>query len=90
VLGNSGKPVTLETLSLTKLLRYVFQEQGIHDFRESGTCDALDSRTCEFRGSVGSPVRKSCAEKFTNRRRSKVKVVVPKRPGFECELVVGL
>jgi hypothetical protein len=51
VLGNSGKPVTLETLSLTKFLRYVFQEQGIHDFRESGTCEASDLRTCEFRGS---------------------------------------
>jgi hypothetical protein len=47
-LENSGKPVTLGTLSLTKFLRYVFQEQGIHDFRESGTCEASDSRTCEF------------------------------------------
>jgi hypothetical protein len=112
----------LETLSLTKFLRYVFHEQGIHDFRESGTSDASDSRTCEFRASwigedsgswtrgsleprtskgtnfgwqliresVGSPVRKSCAEKFTNRWRIKVKVVVPKSPGFECELVAGL
>jgi hypothetical protein len=39
MLGNSGKPVNLETLSLTKFLRYVFQEQGIHDFRESWTCE---------------------------------------------------
>jgi hypothetical protein len=122
VLGNSGKPVTLETLSLTKFLRYVFQEQEIHDFRESETYEASDSQTCEFRGSWfgedaesrtrrnpepraggganlegrliresdGNPVRKSCTEIFTNWRRSKVKVVVPKSPGFECELVAGL
>jgi hypothetical protein len=40
--------------------------------------------------SVGDPIRKSCMEIFTNRRRSKVKVVVPKSPGFECELVADL
>jgi hypothetical protein len=43
-----------------------------------------------IRESVGSPVQKSCAEKFTNGRSSKVKVVVPKSPGFECELVASL
>jgi hypothetical protein len=47
MLGNSGKSVTLETLSLTKFLRYVFQEQGTHDFRKPGTCEASDSRICE-------------------------------------------
>jgi hypothetical protein len=36
LLGNSGKPVTLETLSLTKFLRHVFQEQETHDFRKPG------------------------------------------------------
>jgi hypothetical protein len=51
VLGNSGKPVALETLSMTKFLRCVFQEQGIHDFRKPGTCEASDSRICEVRGS---------------------------------------
>jgi hypothetical protein len=51
VLGNSGKPVTLETSSLTKFLRYVFQEQDIHDFRESWTCEASGSQICDFRGS---------------------------------------
>jgi hypothetical protein len=40
--------------------------------------------------SVGDPVRKSCIKIFTNQRRSKVKVVVPKSPGFECELVAVL
>jgi hypothetical protein len=35
VLGNSGKPVTLETSSLTKFLRCVFQGQSIRDFQES-------------------------------------------------------
>jgi hypothetical protein len=43
-----------------------------------------------IRESFGDPVRKSCMEIFTNRRRSKVKVVVPKSPGFECELVADL
>jgi hypothetical protein len=33
VLGNSGKPVTLKTSSLTKFLRYVFQGQSICDFQ---------------------------------------------------------
>jgi hypothetical protein len=51
LLGNSGKPVTLEMLSLTKFLRYVFQEQGTHDFRKPGTCEASDSRICEVWGS---------------------------------------
>jgi hypothetical protein len=122
VLGNSEKPVTLETLGLTKFLRHVFQEQETHDFRKSGTCEALDSRMCEVRGSwfgeemgsrtcrspepragdganfgrwpvresVGDPVRESHVKTFTNRRRSKVKVVVPKSPGFKCELVADL
>jgi hypothetical protein len=148
LLGNSGKPVTLETLSLTKFLRHVFQGQEIHDFQKPGTCEASDSRmrkiraswfgeevesrTCEnpesragdganfgiwpIRESVGDPVRESRAETctnlrrsesrsresveglvrelhvktFTNQRRSKVKVVVPKSPGFECELVADL
>jgi hypothetical protein len=35
IVGEFRKTVTLETSSLTKFLRYVFQEQGIHDFRES-------------------------------------------------------
>jgi hypothetical protein len=51
VLGNSGKLVTLETLSLTKLLRCVFQGQETHDFRNPGTCEASNSRKCEVRGS---------------------------------------
>jgi hypothetical protein len=46
LLGNSGKPVTLETLSLTKFLKYVFQEQGIRDSREPGTCEVSNSRMC--------------------------------------------
>jgi hypothetical protein len=122
VLGNSGKPVTLVTSSLTKFLRHVFQGQETHDFRKPATCEAPNSRMCEvressfggvigsqtcegpepqagcganFRGrpvreSVEDPVRESRAKTFTNRRRSKVKVVVPKSPGLECELVVDL
>jgi hypothetical protein len=51
VLGNSGKPVTLETLSLTKFLRHVFQGQESHDFRKPGTCEASNSRMCAVRES---------------------------------------
>jgi hypothetical protein len=51
VLGNSGKPVTLETLSLTKLLRHVFQGQETHDFRKSGNCEASNSQKREVQES---------------------------------------
>jgi hypothetical protein len=122
LLGNSGKPVTLVALSLTKFLRHVFQGQETHDFRKPGTCEApnswmyevreswfgevIGSRTCggpepqagggaNFRGrpvreSVEDSVREFHVKTFTNRRRSKVKVVVPKSPGLECELVANL
>jgi hypothetical protein len=43
LLGNSGKPVTLETLGSTKFSKHVFQEQGIHDFWKPGTCEASNS-----------------------------------------------
>jgi hypothetical protein len=46
LLGNSGKPVTLETLSLTKFSKHVFQEQGIRDSWKPGTCEASNSRMC--------------------------------------------
>jgi hypothetical protein len=49
--GNSVKPVTLETLSLTKFSKHVFQEQGIHDFWKPGTCEASNSRMCKVRES---------------------------------------
>jgi hypothetical protein len=48
LLGDSGKPVTLETSSLTKFLRCVFQVQRIRDFQESWTCEVSESRTCDF------------------------------------------
>jgi hypothetical protein len=51
VLGNSGKPVTLETSSLTKFLRCVFQGQSIRDFQESWICEVSESRTGDFRES---------------------------------------
>jgi hypothetical protein len=51
VLRNSGKPITLKTLSLTKFLRHVFQGQGTHDFRKPGTCEASDSRMRKIRAS---------------------------------------
>jgi hypothetical protein len=43
-----------------------------------------------IRESVEDLVRESRVKTFTNQRRSKVKVVVPKSPGFECELVADL
>jgi hypothetical protein len=43
-----------------------------------------------IRESVGDPVQESRVKTFTNRRRTKVKVVVPKSPGLECELVADL
>jgi hypothetical protein len=49
LLGNSGKPITLETLSLTKFSKYVFQEQGIRDSRKPGTCEVSNSRMCRVR-----------------------------------------
>jgi hypothetical protein len=42
-----------------------------------------------IRESVGDLVQESRVKTFTNRRRSKVKVV-PKSSGFECELVADL
>jgi hypothetical protein len=43
-----------------------------------------------IRETVEDPVREFHAKTFTNRGRSKVKVVVPKSPGLECELVADL
>jgi hypothetical protein len=42
------------------------------------------------RESVEDSVREFHVKTFTNWRRSKVKVVVPKSPGLECELVADL
>jgi hypothetical protein len=39
---------------------------------------------------VEDPVREFHEKTFTNQERSKVKVVVPKSPGLECELVADL
>jgi hypothetical protein len=43
-----------------------------------------------IRESVEDPVRELRVKTFANLRRSKVKVVVPKCPGLECELVADL
>jgi hypothetical protein len=43
-----------------------------------------------IRESVENPVREFHVKAFTNLGRSKVKVVVPKSPGLECELVEDL
>jgi hypothetical protein len=43
-----------------------------------------------IRETVEDPVREFHARTFTNQERIKVKVVVPKSPGLECELVADL
>jgi hypothetical protein len=43
-----------------------------------------------IRESAEDPVRDIDEKTFTNQGRSKVKVVVPKSPGLECELVADL
>jgi hypothetical protein len=43
-----------------------------------------------IRGTVEDPVRGFHAKTFMNWERSKVKVVGPKSPGLECELVADL
>jgi hypothetical protein len=63
LLGNSGKPVTLETLSLTKFSKHVFQEQGfailgnlepeklrIRECAEFGNLDSMKRRSHEHAG----------------------------------------
>jgi hypothetical protein len=69
---------------------------------DSGICQWLSSGvTCEdmrepvekrrpIRESIEDPVRELHVKTFTNRGRSKVKVVVPKSLGLECELVEDL
>jgi hypothetical protein len=42
VLGNSGKPVTLETLSLTKFSKHVFQGEGNSRFSEAWNLWSLE------------------------------------------------
>jgi hypothetical protein len=72
--------------------RWPIRESIGDPIREScaETCTNLrrsESRSREF---VEGLVRGSHVKTFTNQRRSKVKVVVPKSPGFECELVADL
>jgi hypothetical protein len=69
---------------------------------DSGICRGLSSgitredlhkpskKRKPIRESVKGLLRESHVKTFTNRRRSKVKVVVSKSPGFECELVADL
>jgi hypothetical protein len=50
----------------------------------------LSKKRKPIQESVEGLVRESHVKTFTNRRRSKVKVVVPKSPGLECKLVEDL
>jgi hypothetical protein len=49
VLGNSGKPVTLETSSLTKFLRYVFLGREHAIFRDLGPAKPQGRKHAIFR-----------------------------------------
>jgi hypothetical protein len=69
---------------------------------DSGICQGLSSgvrrvdmrepaeKRRPVRETVEDPVRRFRTKTFMNRGRSKVKVVVPKSPGLECELVADL
>jgi hypothetical protein len=72
--------------------RWPIRESVGDPVRESRaeTCMNLLRSESRSRESVEGLVRKSHVKTFTNQRRSKVKVVVPKSPGFECELVADL
>jgi hypothetical protein len=52
-------------------------------------CEPAEKRG-PIRETAEDHVREVHAKTFTNRGRSKVKVVVPKSPGLECELVADL
>jgi hypothetical protein len=66
--------------------RWPIRESVGDPVRESRaeTCTNLRRSESRRRKSVGGLVRESHVKTFTNQRRSKVKVVVPKSPGFEC------
>jgi hypothetical protein len=69
---------------------------------DSGICQGLSSgitredmrepaeKRKPIRETVEDPVREFHVKTFTNRGRSKVKVVVLKSPGLECKLVEDL
>jgi hypothetical protein len=65
---------------------------GVTNMREPriSTVDGPNFGELPIRESTEDLVRESRAETFTNHGRSKVKVVVPKSPGLECELVADL
>jgi hypothetical protein len=75
---------------------------GDHDSVKAWSREHAEARNLELamartskkqrpiRESVEGLVRESRVKTFTNRRRSKVKVVAPKSSGFECELVADL
>jgi hypothetical protein len=60
--------------------------------RGSGVWTSMNQRGEKgpVRGSAEDLVREFDGKTFMNRGRSKVKVVVPKSPSLECELVAGL
>jgi hypothetical protein len=69
-------------------------KKGGHEHAEARSLELSMARTSEkrrpVRESVEDPVREFHVKTFTNRGKSKVKVVVPKSPGLECELVADL
>jgi hypothetical protein len=59
------------------------------EVRRVGVREPVEKRR-SIRETAGDHVRESHAKTFTNWGRSKVKVIVPKSPGLECELVADL
>jgi hypothetical protein len=65
---------------------------GVTNIRKPGisTVDGPNIGERPIRESVEDQVREFHVRAFMNQGRSKVKVVVPKSPGLECELVADL
>jgi hypothetical protein len=74
----------LRRTAYSGICRRLGSEVGRVDMREPA------ERRRPARETAEDPVREFHAKTFTNQGGSKVKVVVPKSPGLECELVADL
>jgi hypothetical protein len=74
----------LQRTAYSGICRGLSSEVGRVDMREPA------EKRRPARVTAEDPVREFHAKTFTNQEGSKVKVVVPKSPGLECELVADL
>jgi hypothetical protein len=81
---SSGRWPKLRRMADSGICRWLSSGDTREDMREP-----VEKRRT-IRESVEDPVWELHVKTFTNRGRSKVKVVVPKSPGLECELVADL